>query len=354
MKNHRGLKSIALFMLACLVSVFGNAQQKTQKSGLTVAFYNVENLFDTVNDPVIIDEEYLPTSDLKWDTERYQAKLKALSRVIDTLGGVGGPDILGMCEVENRGVLEDLTKHPMLVSKGYDIVHKNSPDARGIDVAFLYKKSSFKIVASNWLRVRVPSDTAFKTRDILVATGVYIKNGKETKDTISFMVNHFPSRRGGQEASAGKRTFVAELARKQVDDFLAKNKQAKVILMGDFNDEPIDSSIRYTLAAGPKEELGKAVNGKTALYNAMFELKAQKRGTHFYRSEFSMLDQMMLTPAAVNGKGLKLVGAGNIYNPRWMQQTDAKYDGAPNRTYVGKRYFGGFSDHFPVFIRLEE
>lgn len=354
MNYHNGLKLISLIAIFYLTCFSAGAQQKSQKAGLTVAFYNVENLFDTVDDPAIIDEEYLPTSDLKWDNERYQAKLKALSRVIDTLGGIGGPDVLGMCEVENRAVLEDLVKHPMLAAKGYEIVHKNSPDARGIDVAFLYKKSAFKVLNNNWLRVRVPSDTGFKTRDILVATGVYVKNGKDTKDTISFMVNHFPSRRGGQEASTGKRLFVAELARKQVDEFLAKNRLAKVVLMGDFNDEPIDSSIRYTLAAGPREEVGKTVNGRVALYNAMFELKAQKRGTHFYRSEFSMLDQMLLSAGTVSGKGLKLVGAGNIYNPRWMQQTDAKYDGAPNRTFVGKRYFGGFSDHFPVFIRLEE
>lgn len=335
-----------------LVSLPTWAQKKNAKpQHLSVAFYNVENLFDTEDDPTIQDEEYLPTSELKWDAERYAAKLKALSRVIDTLGSApgttSGPDVLGMCEVENRRVLEDLIKTDLLKAKGYAIVHKNSPDRRGIDVALIYKPAAFKPFRMRWYPVLDAADTAFRTRDILLVSGT-VAVGKKT-DTLHVFVNHFPSRRGG-ESSEGKRALVAGIVRTAMDSILTRNAKAKFLAMGDLNDEPTDKSLQEVLRSGAKPA---AAWSQGYLYNTMWDLKAAKKGTHYYRGEFSMLDQILVSEGLAQGSGLSVGdNLSGIYNPIWIQQTDEKYKGAPNRTFVGKRYFGGFSDHFPVFLHL--
>ncbi len=342
-------------LIAVLISVglpaFAQKAPNLVKQPFTIGFYNAENLFDTEDDPNIIDEEYLPTSELKWDSVRYQAKVTNLSRVIDSLGGLAGPDLIGMCEIENRHVLIDLTNTKLLKPKGYSIIHQNSPDRRGIDVALLYKTASFKVLESMWIPIKIAEDTAFRTRDILAVRGVVLANGKPTKDSIYVLVNHFPSRRGGQEASDGKRAAVAAKVRAFIDFILSKNPNAKIIAMGDLNDEPTDATLTEVLKAGAKPE---SAWPKGYLYNAMWDLKAAKQGTLFYRGDFNMLDQMLLTEGFVKGKGLVAQGGGTIYNPHWVQQHDEKYKGAPMRTYVGKRYFGGFSDHFPVYLHLSK
>lgn len=318
-------------------------------SKLTIAFYNVENLFDTEDDPLINDEEFLPSSKSQWTLERYQAKLIALGRVIDTLGGVGGPDILGLCEVENKKVIEDLIASNLMKAKNYQIIHKNSPDRRGIDVAMIYKADQFKPFRMRWKAINYPEDTSFRTRDILLVSGIL-----PNKDTLHVAVNHFPSRSGGQEGSEPKRIFVAEQLKQLADSILARSPQAKILCMGDFNDEPMDKSLTQHLGGSGDQNFSEG----NIFYNPMYALKQDKKGTHYYRGEFSMLDQFFLTKGLLTnttGKNKKFVYAANsasIYNPIWMQQQDEKYKGAPNRTYVGPRYFGGFSDHFPVYLHL--
>jgi predicted extracellular nuclease len=306
----------------------------------TIAFYNLENLFDTEDDPAIDDAEFLPTSESRWTEERYQKKLVNMASVIETLGDADGPELLGVCEIENRKVLEDLIGTATLNQKGYDIIHVNSPDARGIDVGFLYKKSVFRPLSHQAIKPAYP-DPEFKTRDILVIKGLFLK------DTVTILVNHWPSRRGGSEASEDKRLAAAASARKVVNDVLAANPKGKVLLMGDFNDEPTDKSILQGLQA--------TANPTTAngLLNAMAPLKAQGQGSYKYRSDWNMLDQIILSQGwLASGTVHYVPNSATIHKPENIQETEEKFKGAPLRTYAGKKYLGGYSDHFPVYIHV--
>lgn len=315
-----------------------------QKS-FTVGFYNVENLFDTIDQKRVDDADFTPEGKLKWNSERYFTKLDHLSRVISELGQSNGPDVLGMAEVENAGVLKDLSNMPLLKTEGYNIVHFESPDERGIDVALLFKSKSFKLVAAEKIRISFPDDPKDKTRDILLVSLL-----KDKKDTIYFMVNHFPSRKGGTEISEPKRIYVAQQARKAVDSLLKQNYQAKIILMGDFNDEPQDRSIREALRCQYK----KNEVSWDELYNPMMDLKEKGMGTIMYRRNYELIDQFMLSAAFLseNSKMHYIMNSATIYMPEYLVEQTEAYKGSPLRTYGGQKYLGGYSDHFPVFMKI--
>jgi hypothetical protein len=312
---------------------------------ITVAFYNIENLFDTEDDPTIDDEEFLPTGKNKWDADRYQHKLDNMAKVIDKLGDEDGPEILGVCEVENKKVMQDLIATETLKGKNYDIVHVNSPDARGIDVGFFYKKDVFTYVSHAALRVSFDDEPDFKTRDILMVKGLL------KEDTVFFFVNHWPSRRGG-ERSIAKRKGAAQKARSIIDSVLAKNPNAKMLLMGDFNDEPADVSVSETLNASTDADNLK----DKQLFNAMGELKKAGKGSHQHSKEWNMLDQIIVTQGFLKGKGkgMKIIKeSASIYDAEFLKERNEKYKGAPYRTFAGAKYLGGYSDHFPVYIHLK-
>ncbi len=299
-----------------------------------IAFWNVENLFDTIDDPNIIDEEFLPGGKKKWTSERYTKKLNDLSKVILALGANGnGPDVLGMAEIENKGVLVDLTQKTDLKKQGYGIVHYDSPDKRGIDVAMIYKTKTFKVLSSQTINVSIPEDT-FYTRDILLVKGVLGK-----KDTLFIFVNHWPSRRGGQEASESKRMLAAMHLLRACDSLRALNNNAQILIMGDFNDEPPDKSIR-TLC-GPHDFL-----------NLMDTLKAAGEGSYQYKKERNLLDQLLVTQSLRSKKGYYVIQAA-IFKPEWITGVNYKNDPpGPLHTYAGSRYIGGYSDHYPVYAEL--
>jgi predicted extracellular nuclease len=334
------MKILKFCKLTAILLLVGAGQNFAQtKKSISIAFYNAENLYDTKDDPEVDDAEFLPEAKNNWTEERYQKKLANLSQVIDSLGG--GPSVLGMCEVENRGVLEDLIKTTRLQKKGYEVVHENSPDKRGIDVALLYKKSDFQPVFHKMIRVVKADDPEFITRDIMLVKGVI------QKQPIYFFVNHWPSRRGGEAQSVGKRMEAAKAARFSIDTILKSNSQARIVLMGDFNDEPIDSS----LTTG----LGVSLDGKGDLVNLMADLKAKGEGSHHFNNGRHMLDQIVVSKSLLNSKG-KIhykAGSATIYKPVWMQETNPKYLGNPLRTYAGAKYLGGYSDHFPVYCIME-
>jgi predicted extracellular nuclease len=318
-----------------------NAQKNSTK--YTVAFYNIENLFDTINDPKIDDEEFLPEGKYQWNTSRYVQKLNSLSKVIDSLGDPDGPEILGLCEVENRDVVQDLTNTPKLKNKGYGIVHINSPDGRGIDVALIFKKEFFTPEAYTALPVRLDLDPDFKTRDILLVSGK-----SKYGDKLHLFVNHWPSRRGGKEATDVKRIQAAKVARKAVDSLFSIDPKAKILLMGDFNDEPTDESIMVHLNAQQKSTTPQT------LQNLMWALKAEGKGTHMHAKQWNMLDQIIVSKAFTDARiGLNIIaGSAGIYAPEWMKDPNPKFGGSPYRTYAGEKYLGGYSDHFPVFVHL--
>jgi endonuclease/exonuclease/phosphatase family metal-dependent hydrolase len=322
-----------------------NIGGNTSNDGYRVGFYNTENLFDTENDPKINDEEFLPTGVNQWTPVRYQTKLANLSKVLEVIN----PTVMGFCEVENKQVVDDLSSHTALLRKrGYGIVHYNSPDERGIDVALIYKKSDYKVLSSKTLRVVLPPNPEtgkiYPTRDILYVEGILGK-----KDTVSFFVNHWPSRRSGQKESDAARMTAAKVARKTIDSLLASRPTAKLILMGDLNDEPFNESITQGLRAKASDE----PLTKGDLVDLMAILQREGKGTHSYKGEWNMLDHLVVSPNFLGKKGLH-TDAAQIFKPDWILFTSPKGEVSPNRTYVGNKWVGGFSDHLPVFVDIKK
>jgi predicted extracellular nuclease len=313
------------------------------KDSFRVAFYNVENLFDTIDEPRTIDSEYMPNSSLKWNTQRYFAKQKNLSKVIEALNF---PTILGMAEVENRRVLEDLTAQPLLAPKNYGITHFESPDERGIDVAMIYKKADFEVKKQKTHVIKFPTSND-KTRDILEVNGI-LKGGIE----LTVFVNHFPSRRGGAEESEPKRVYVASVLRKAVDSLFQKDPNARIVIMGDFNDEPSNASLNKTLGATEwQREVAKDLS-TNALYNLGAAIERRGEGTEYYRG-WDVLDQIIVSGSLLDSRSKATTrDEETVFNADLVIFKDKAGNRLPNRTYTGPIYRGGFSDHFPVFIPI--
>ncbi|MEL6558390.1 MAG: endonuclease/exonuclease/phosphatase family protein [Bacteroidota bacterium] len=306
-----------------------------------IAFYNVENLFDIQDDPAIRDDDFTPKGDLKWDTVRYIDKLDNLTKVFKSMAA---PDIVGLCEVENRSVLNALVTHKNLIRYKYQIIHFDSPDRRGIDVALIYKMGKFTPFDIKSIAFEDEANPDFKTRDILHVKGLY--HG----DTLNVFVNHWPSRRGGKE---DKRIMAAELLRKKVSELQAKNPEAKVVIMGDLNDDPRNKSVKKSLLA--HDNLKKMVNGE--LFNTSSKTFKQGYGTLFYRGTWNLFDQIIISQSMLPDKSSTWHyknDSFSVFAPEWMRVKEGDYKGAPFRTYVSGRYQNGFSDHYPVFIQISK
>jgi len=325
---------LAIFLGSC------TSVKKSLKNEYTVVSYNVENLFDTVDDTKIPDEEFLPESEKKWDNERYQKKLNDLVRVISEINTKELPEIVGLIEIENRAVLEDLVQTGQLKDQGYGIIHEESPDYRGIDVALIYRKDAFQVIMHETLPVVFPDDPEFKTRDILHVTG-QIKN-----KTVHIFVNHWPSRIGGDEKTEPKRILAASVLKAKVDQILALDPKARIIIMGDTNDEPTNKSLNETLGA-------KSPDSGAKLVNLMIPDDTAGLGTYFYRGNWNMLDNLVVSDELISGKRVQIVDQkGFIFHSDWMIYTNKTGDKTPNRTYVGSKYVAGVSDHFPVYLKM--
>lgn len=328
---------LSFVLTVCLLSSIGFAQA-TDNDEFKIMFYNVENLFDTANNPNTNDEEFLPIGDKKWDNYRYWKKINKTFQVIAAAGDAEPPDIIGFCEVEDFLPLYHIVNNTPLMKYPYTIIHRNSPDRRGIDVGMVVRSDRVSVISQQYLPVVFPWDTAAKTREILHATLLL------QEDTVHVFVNHWPSRRGGQAQSEPRRMEAAKVVASAVDSILSTNAMAKVVIMGDFNDEPQNNSIRFL-----KTELG--------LTNLSDQLEATcKCGTYKYRSEWNMLDQMLISPGLIAHDGLLVSDVGlEIIDDAFLLETDASYGGQkPIRTYLGPRYIGGYSDHLPVVLHLRE
>jgi predicted extracellular nuclease len=304
-----------------------------------LAFYNLENLFDTI-DGANLDEEYLPNSKLQWNSEKYQNKLKNMARVIDSMQ----PDFLGVCEVENYLVLSDLIKHSTHLSKhNAKIVHSESPDKRGIDVALIYlpgtgvyKNATSELVSLDMLPVAMP-DPSKPTRSIMVA------HFKTKNIQHSILVNHWPSRSGGEQQTRDLRASAANSMR----DYLMKHRDINLWnAVGDFNDNPSDSSIFQVLGAGD--------NPKWAVNLAYIKRVADPTvGSLRFKGMWDLFDQIMVSPAFFNVGPENNIPNQQIYLRDWLLQNDGNFAGYPLRTFGGKTYLNGYSDHLPVFVDLE-
>jgi hypothetical protein len=322
-------------------------QKVARYSIRTIAFYNVENLFDTVNDSLFFDDEMTPDGNYNWTLDRYSLKIQHIAEVISKIGRSitqTCPDIVGLSEVENLHVIKDLINHPLLRTYDFKIIHFDSPDERGIDVALIYKSNRFIPISfkSHRLLIFNDSDQRDFTRDQLVVEGLL--EGEE----FYIIVNHWPSRSGGVARSQPFRKAAARLNRRIIDSVLRLNLDAKIISMGDLNDNPNDSSIKITLTSSDRQN-----EESPALFNPMQSLYKKGNGSLAYRDQWNLFDQILLSKNLVNEnrKSYTFWRAG-IYHPAYLRIKSGNYKGYPFRTYVAGRYTGGYSDHFPVYAFL--
>lgn len=331
-----------------LFSFFANAQQEKQYKIRTIAFYNVENLFDIENDSLTFDDDRTPNGKDHWTSVRYQKKIEHISKVLSEIGSElakTSPDVIGLCEVENRRVVEDLINHPNLQDKNYGIVHFDSPDERGIDVALLYKKSAFSPTsfASHRLLLFNEIEERDYTRDQLVVGGLL------DDEQMYIMVNHWPSRSGGETRSRPNRIAAAKLNKHIIDSLRHLDVSVNIVSMGDFNDDPINDSFKKVLKT--KGKIGRLEEGD--LFNPMETLYKKGIGSLAYRDKWNLFDQILCTETLVNTKKTHYrFWKARVFNPSYLTSKKGRYKGYPFRTYAGGSYTGGYSDHFPVYAYL--
>jgi len=334
---------LAIVAIAIAVIAFYSMfQSEFDRSGqLDVVFYNVENLFDIEDNPLTFDDAFTPDSTKNWTLERYQKKLNDLAAVIASVSRDGLPEAIGLCEIENRMVVEELFATDSLARRKYVVVHEESPDKRGIDVAFVYDSEVMQELFHERMRYDFSFEPETTTRDIL-----YVKTLTK-KDTLHFFVNHWPSRRGGQEASEPKRLKAATVLRTKIDSILLKNQDAKIIAMGDFNDYPNNRSMTEVMNCEP--------GANQQLSNLTFENHENGEGTYNYRGEWGMLDQFIVSDGllkATAGLGTNDT-ADFVFKVDWLLYKDGKKESVPNKTYGGPNYYGGYSDHLAIGLTLE-
>lgn len=327
----------------CAVAVFA---QKKNYAVYSIAFYNIENLFDTIDDPDNSgDNEFLPESVYNWTHEKYQKKQTNIASVLSRIGREHsplGPAIIGVSEIENRAVLEDLVKQPELKDMKLKIVHKESPDRRGIDVGLLYNPDLFTLESYKVHPFVMPSNPDYKTRDHLLVSG-WLAGEK-----IHVIVNHWPSRYGGKKSSILRETAAASV-NLITDSIFAIEPEAKIIIMGDLNDDPHDKSVKKVLNAKKKQKDVKP----QGLYNPMWNLYSQGIGSLAYQGKWSLFDQIIISHDLLGNdySSLKYWKA-EIFNKDFLIQKEGKNKGYPLRTFSGDTFINGYSDHFPALIYL--
>ncbi|MCL2074200.1 MAG: endonuclease/exonuclease/phosphatase family protein [Marinilabiliaceae bacterium] len=314
-----------------------------------VAFYNVENLYDTIDTKGINDTEFTPKGPKKWNSERYWEKIDRLSEVISKFGhheNIPGAAIVGLSEVENREVVEDLVKSRRISHLNYKIVHFDSPDRRGVDVALLYQQRYFTVTNAKAVPLIVydpKTDNRIYTRDQLVVSGIF------DGEPMHFIVNHWPARRGSGPPNGWMRNEAAKLCRSLVDSIIQIEPNAKIIIMGDLNDDPTDESLRIHLNTGDDKNRLKP----DQLFNTMGNLFKNGIGSLAYRDKWNMFDQIIVTQTLIDNeqKGYKY-HSSRVFNDLFLQEREGRFKGYPKRSFVGNTYKGGYSDHFPVYIVL--
>lgn len=315
-----------------------------EKHLFRVMSYNVENYFDCVDDSLTRDEEYLPGKMRGWNYNRYVQKQTNIARVIVAVGGWTPPAIVGLCEVESRKAIIELTRYSPLSNLKYAYVHYESPDLRGVDVALLYQPDVFRLIVSRPVSITFENGSKSTTRDILYVCG-QVPSG----DTLHVFVCHFPSRLGGEMESANKRQQTAAVLRQQVDEVFSKDNDANIIIMGDFNDYPDNESLDQVLNAVFPEKPFLATN----LYNLMYPLHKAGKGTHKHGGDWGVLDQIIVSGSLLNESSelYTTTDAAEIFDADFLSEEDRKFLGKqPFRTYNGMKYNGGFSDHYPVYV----
>ncbi len=339
----------SVLIIIIIITLFSTSYaQKENFKPTLIGFYNLENFYDTVNNSAVDDEEFLPNSERHYNTHVFLDKVERLGSVIAQIGTDINPDgfsLLGVAEIENDTVLNILIKNRNIKNRNIKIVHYNSPDKRGIDVGLLYNPKYFTPIYSAPFFVKLPSGSkeSFLTRDVLYVKGIL------DGDTIHVMVNHWPSRSGGEERSIPARAAAAAVAKKIVDSLMAINKNTKVVIMGDLNDDPVSPSLTKIL--GAKENMADVKDG--GLFNPWVDFYKKGIGTIAYQDAWGLFDQVVVSKGWLDKaqSGYHFYKA-NIFNKEFLVQQTGKYKGYPKRTWDGMTYNYGYSDHFPVYVTM--
>lgn len=324
------------FMLLCTTAGAQNGKRKLYG----VAFYNLENLFDTIHDAGKNDQDFLPDGSYRWTSEKYEAKLKNLARVLGDLAHdqvADGPSVIGVAEAENRHVLADLQAQPEL--EGYRFIHYEGPDKRGIDCALFYRPTQFRVKSSALvLSQPYQGDTLHPTRGFLIV------RGRMAKSDVCFIVNHWPSR----GAKSPVRVHAARQVKALTDSLQQRHKKLKIIVMGDLNDDPMDESLQSLPARKHPQEVAEG-----EFYNPWWAtLQDEGVGTLYYRGNWNLFDQILLSRSLLpSAKGLRY-DHHEVFRRDYLIQQEGKYKGAPLRTHSGRTWLNGYSDHLPTIVYL--
>ena len=326
--------------MSLLLMLMPLSVQSQSPSIFTAAWWNVENLFDTRDDPHTADDDFTPRGDYHWTRRKLNDKIQGLYK---TLLQMELPDVVGLAEVENAWVLKELCNATPLRQFGYRYVHYDSPDRRGVDVGLIYNPKYFKLTNSKSYPTIIPEDPNHITRDQLVVSGLF------DGEPMHFIVMHWPSRAGGEKRSMPGRLAAATLCRHIADSILNDDPNAKIIMMGDFNDYPDNKTVtKHLRALGDMKNLR---NGE--FFNPMYDLHKKGIGTNYYRDVPGVLDQTILTPALLptdySSYQFKNV---KVHNKEFLKQHGGKYNGYPFRTFGSGVWMDGYSDHFPVYVVL--
>ena len=338
------MKKLCWFVLQLIVIGWACAQRADT---CVVAFYNVENLFHPSDDSLTLDDDFTPTGLYHWSFAKYKRKIQNIGKVLVALGEGNPPYLVGLAEIENEQVLKDLCYNSPLSRFRYRYLHYDSPDRRGVDVALLYRDSCVQVLRSEKIPVVFPFEPGTRNRDLLYAL-ISFSNG----DSLHLLVNHWTSRFGGFAATIPKRNYYADVARRKVDSILSVSPEAKVLLMGDFNDYCTDESMEEHLRAVRFTDTTQT----DTLFNLMYEfLNYHNKGSHKHEDFWGCLDQLIVSNGFLLGTGgLQIANRSpHIYDAPFLLVPDEKFGGFKNyRTFMGPRYVGGFADHLPVYLRI--
>ncbi|MBO4739806.1 MAG: hypothetical protein J5606_09660 [Bacteroidales bacterium] len=346
-RNRTYLLLLAFQVLFCWQTIAQtNHSTSTTKHSLRICFYNLENFFDSEDDPTKNDNEFTPNGSYHWTPNKVGEKVKHIYQAITAMGGKESPAIIGVCEVENADMLKKLLYTTALKKHPYSFVHYESPDQRGIDVALLYRKDKFHVVYSCPIPLIYDGKTVSTTRDILYVKGI----PTHSADTLHLFVNHWPSRYGGYAKTIAKRNKAATLLRHHIDSILEAVPTAKIICMGDFNDYPYDESIKQHLRAVAPDD----VKSDELIHLLFPYFKKNNEGTHKYQHSWGILDHLIVNQYFYNAKeGLQISRSATIFKADFLLEDDERNMGQkPFRTNIGMKYHGGFSDHLPVYVDI--
>lgn len=346
--SNRNMKRLFFLLLTIFFSTVLYAQKQNYKASV-IAFYNLENFYDTIDNPIVRDEEFTPKGERNYNSDIYFNKVGKLASVLAQIGTdenpkiTDGPAIIGVAEIENDTVLNDLINHPLIQKRGYKFIHYDSKDARGVDVGLLYNPKYFKPEDSKALFVNLPSGSkdAYFTRDVL-----WVK-GKLDGETIHIYVNHWPSRLGGEERSAPGRAAAAMVSKHHMDSINKADGEQKFIIMGDLNDDPISPSITKVLQA--KGKIEDVVAG--GIFNPWIDMYKKGFGTLAYQDAWGLFDQVMISYKWLDKKQDGFFFYKQfIFNRDFLTENNGRYKNYPMRTWDGMTYRGGYSDHFPTYL----